>query len=163
MSFDPSMISNNILKRAFEEGVPVSPMKLQKILYFAASEYAKRTGGRVLLMEQFQPWKYGPVLQSVYGEFKTYGAQPIKRYAKDSRGRAYIIDENDDQVLNDTLSDVWDATKSKSAFRLSEITHSRGSAWWDAFQDDDRYIDDAALGEDRTYAAKLNMPEIDVW
>lgn len=160
MSFDPSTICNNVLKRAFDEGVPVSPMKLQKILYFAASEYSKRTGGRVLLAEQFQPWKFGPVLQSVYGEFKTYGAQPIRRYAKDAEGQAFIVDEDEDPDLATTLNEVWAATKGRSAFNLSQITHSRGSAWWDAWQEDDRYIDDDALGADRTYAALLGMDDL---
>ncbi len=160
MSFDPAVISNNILKRAFDEEVPVSPMKLQKILYFAACEYGRRTGS-VLLAEPFQPWKFGPVLQSVYGEFKPYGGRPIRRYAKDAEGRAFVIDESDDPDLGATLDDVWKATKSKSAFRLSEITHQRHSAWWDAWQQDERYISDDKLAGDNTYRGALGLPELE--
>ncbi|MDN5686449.1 MAG: DUF4065 domain-containing protein [Brachybacterium sp.] len=161
MSFDPSMISNNILKRAFDEDVPVSPMKLQKILYFAASEYAKRTRGRVLLAEQFQPWKFGPVLQSVYGEFKTYGGQQIRRYAKDAEGRAFIIDEGADPDLASVLDEVWTATRDRTAFNLSQITHAAKSAWWDAWQKSDAYIDDGDLERDSTYTGRLGLPELD--
>lgn len=160
MSFDPSMISNNILRRAFDEGVPVTPMKLQKILYFAASQYAKRSGGQVLLAEQFQPWKFGPVLQSVYGEFKTYGGQQIRRYAKDAEGRAFVIDEDSNPDLATTLDEVWAATRGLSAFNLSQITHKRDSAWWDAWQQDERYIDDEDLKHDSTYFAFLGLPEL---
>lgn len=161
MSFDPSMISNNILKRAFDEGVPISPMKLQKILYFAASEYAKRTRGQVLLAEQFQPWKFGPVLQSVYSEFKTYGANAIRRYAKDAEGQAYVIDESKDLTLRGTLDEIWSATKGRSAYNLSQITHTRDSAWWDAWRADHPYIVDDALAADRTYVSQLGLTEID--
>ena len=36
-------VANNVLSRAFAEKISVSPMKLQKILYFVASEYQKTT------------------------------------------------------------------------------------------------------------------------
>lgn len=159
MSFDPSMISNNVLKRAFDEGVPVSPMKLQKILYFAACQYAKRSGGQVLLAEQFQPWKFGPVLQSVYGEFKTYGGQEIRRYAKDAEGRAFVIDEGANPDLAVTLDEVWAATKGRSAFNLSQITHAPESAWWHAWKSSAPYIDDQALVLDSTYNGRLGLDE----
>ncbi|MFC3295544.1 DUF4065 domain-containing protein [Clavibacter michiganensis subsp. insidiosus] len=68
-------------------------MKLQKLLYFAASEYAKRTGSDSLLSEPFMMWKYGPVVRSVYDEFRSYGAGRIRTYAKDARGKALSIND----------------------------------------------------------------------
>lgn len=53
MPYPATMIANNVLERSFRDGVYVTPMALQKILYFAASEYEKRTGNR-LLAEPFQ-------------------------------------------------------------------------------------------------------------
>lgn len=36
MAYSPTRVANNILERAFKEGIEVTPMKLQKILYFLA-------------------------------------------------------------------------------------------------------------------------------
>lgn len=39
MPMSATVVCNNILKRAFSESVAVSPMKLQKLLYFVSCEY----------------------------------------------------------------------------------------------------------------------------
>ena len=61
-----------------ETGVEITPMKLQKILYYVCVKYVKETG-IFPIYERFEVWKYGPVIPSVYSEFKTFGASPIKK------------------------------------------------------------------------------------
>ncbi len=46
----------------------ISNLKLQKILYFSWLEYYKRHG-KPLFEEEFQAWKYGPVVPSVYYDY----------------------------------------------------------------------------------------------
>lgn len=156
MAFDAAQVCNNILKRGFAEGVPISPMKLQKILYFTASEYAKKTGNP-LLIEPFLQWQYGPVVASVYSEFKPFRGGPIHQYAKDSEGKAYTLDEAKNPKLRESLNTVWAATKGFSAVALSRITHREGSAWRAAFEAGQRVIDDDALRDDRTYLEPLGI------
>ena len=62
ITYDATLVANNVLYRASrsEPRVTVTLMKLQKVLYFVASEYAKRTG-RPLFSEHFQTWEYGPI------------------------------------------------------------------------------------------------------
>ena len=55
-------ISNNLLQRAFTDKISISPMKLQKLLYFTYKHYLKSTNGIPLFAERFEVWKYGPVL-----------------------------------------------------------------------------------------------------
>lgn len=156
MTFDAGQVSNNILMRAFKDDFAVSPMKLQKILYFVASEYAKETG-KPLLSEPFQPWQYGPVVRSVYSEFKPFGASPIRRYAKDSQGKAYVVDEDQNVKLRKVLDRVWAAVKSRSAVDLSRITHLEGSAWRKAFNAGDQYIRDSDVAGDASYQSRLGL------
>lgn len=52
---DPELIANSILRRAFKEKIAVSPMKLQKLMFFITCLYQRNTGHR-LLTESFQPW-----------------------------------------------------------------------------------------------------------
>ena len=77
------LVANTILKRAFEENVDVSPMKLQKLMYFVYKKYIQDTGA-ALFDEFFEVWQNGPVLPTVYHEFKQYKKTPIKRYKTDS-------------------------------------------------------------------------------
>ncbi|MDI9900274.1 DUF4065 domain-containing protein [Rhodococcus sp. IEGM 1409] len=156
MAFDATLVCNNILKRAFEEDVPVTPMKLQKILYFVASEYAKDTGSP-LLREPFQQWQYGPVVASVYSEFKPFGSGAIRRYGKDSQGKAYVVDEDQSGELREVLGRVWPVVKSQGAVQLSRITHLPGSAWRKAFDANEQYIDDADIRADESYRSMLGL------
>jgi len=75
MPMSASVVCNNILTRAFQENIPVSPMKLQKLMYFVSCEYVKATG-KDLLSENFGVWQYGPVLPSLYDEFKSFTISP---------------------------------------------------------------------------------------
>lgn len=62
--YSPTMIANNILSRSFSDKVDITPMKLQRILYFTAAEYQKATH-KPLLEEPFSTWTYGPVAYSI--------------------------------------------------------------------------------------------------
>ncbi len=156
MAFDAAQVCNNILTRAFNEDIAVSPMKLQKILYFTASEYAKKTGNP-LLIEPFLQWQYGPVVASVYSEFKPFRGRPIHQYAKNSEGKAYTLDESKNPKLRDSLNSVWAATKGLSAVALSRITHLEGSAWRAAFDAEHRVIDDDDVKTDVSYREPLGI------
>lgn len=155
--FDPTTLSNNVLYRAFKEDCEVTPMKLQKILYFIASEYGKATS-EPLFREPFEAWRYGPVLRSVYSEFSTYRSKPIGSYAKDARGASYMIDEGQNPALATAIDTVWNATRGIDAVRLSRITHNQGSAWHKTWtQNGGGSISDQDVREDLTYKEALAL------
>lgn len=156
MAYSPTMVANNILARSFEERLLISPMKLQKILYFVASEYQKATG-QPLLEEPFLTWAYGPVLYSVYDEFRPFAKADIRRYARDAAGHSYSLREDEDPDLADALDRVWAATRDRSATYLSRLTHSPGSAWDQAFQNERTNLNPEDIGEDSTYLQGLDL------
>lgn len=57
-------IANAILYKGFNEGVDITPMKLQGLLYLTYKEFYKRTN-ILLFDEKFEVWMYGPVVRSV--------------------------------------------------------------------------------------------------
>lgn len=63
--------TNNILSRR-----NLTPLKLQKILYYTQATFLANHG-RPLFDEVIQKWQYGPVVPSVYFEFKDYGISHI--------------------------------------------------------------------------------------
>lgn len=126
-------LCNTILKKSFDENIPVSPMKLQKLIYFIYRDYLQKTGAP-LFTEEFQTWQYGPVLRSVYDEFKTFKAKPITRFAKTANDEVYVINESVDPALGASINSVWNRYKYQDGIALSRITHREGSAWRIAFE-----------------------------
>lgn len=121
---NPELVANSILVRAFRDNIPVSPMKLQKLLFFVTCLYQRNTSVR-LLTESFQPWKYGPVVRSVHDEFKGFGGSPITSYARDARGNAYAANEDSNPPLKQALDEVWSHMKNYSSPIVPHHAHPR--------------------------------------
>jgi uncharacterized phage-associated protein len=142
LSFDTGAITNYILDLADRDGVPVSPMKLQKLLYYSHGWYLA-IANEALLDEHVEAWKWGPVIPSVYHEFKECGNDPIgpKRFTKVAlgsylgRSRIHFNTPKIDDCPGDTerakavTGRVWHAHKDITAIRLSMMTHQPGSPW----------------------------------
>ncbi len=135
-------VGNNILDRAFSENIDITPMKLQKIIYFVYRDYLQKSGAP-LFSERFETWKYGPVIPSVYQTFKKYRANAIKQYALENDGNtALMVNEDASPVFKDVLGHVWNCCKTFNGIYLSSITHKEGSAWRKAFERKDPYLSD---------------------
>jgi len=142
-----TILANNILRRSFKQKIPVTPMKLQKLLYFIYRDYLQQTG-EILFPERFEVWRYGPVISSVYHEFKRYGSRPITDYSKDSAGDAYVVEEDD--VLRSIIEDNWERFKAMSGIEMSRLTHLEGSAWAKALDKRQYILDDEDIKNDNT-------------
>ena len=152
----PELVANSILRRAFRDGADVTPMKLQKLLFFVTCLYQRNTGRR-LLTESFQPWRYGPVCRSVYDEFRGFGGKPVTRYAQDAMGRVYAVDEDGSPALHRVLNLVWETMKGYSAVALSRVTHRDGGAWRKAVDAGTPFISNTAMADDHTFDDILGL------
>ena len=133
----PVYVANNFLRRGQVEGVEITPLKLQKLVYFLYKEYLKHTGN-LLFSEQFETWKYGPVVPSIYAEFSSYGSNMIKSFAVDSQDKCYIVTEAG--AFKDCIDKVWSMYKEYSGDTLSRLTHRSGTAWSKAKEREERYL-----------------------
>lgn len=134
----PVFVANNFLRRGRSENVSITPLKLQKLVYFLYREYLKRTG-ELLFSERFETWKYGPVVPSIYAEFSSYGDKEIKSYACDSRGKCFAVTE--DGVFKESIDKVWGIYGRHSGEKLSALTHKDGTAWSKAKEKQQKYLD----------------------
>jgi len=133
-------VGNNILFRAFNENIDVTPMKLQKLIYFTYQSYLKQTGNS-LFAERFEAWKYGPVLPSIYHEFKKYGSNTIRAYGKEGDGRTILtVDEEQSPIFRNVLDSTWNTLKTFDGIYLSSLTHRPGSAWHKAVNGHSNYL-----------------------
>lgn len=144
----PLIVSNNILNLANIDKISVTPMKLQKLLYFLYRDYLQKTK-KPLFSERFEAWKYGPVISSVYAEFSHYKDKPIKEFYKDSEGHSYKLNEEKNRAFGEVLYSVWDKYKFYDGIALSKITHQKGTAWYKAWTKNAYYLDDKDIMDDK--------------
>jgi len=128
--YNPVHVSNNFLVRSFSQGVPVTAMKMQKMLYFLYRDYLKETG-IALFSERFSAWPYGPVLESVYHTYKDFGANRIKNYGGTP---VYSLMEEDDPHLAGVISRIWNRSLPYDGIELSRLTHHLSGAWYQAWR-----------------------------
>ena len=77
---DAKSFANLLLDWAEQATISVSPMKLQKLLYYCHADFLIVTGSP-LLQQEFEAWEYGPVIPSLFHEFKAHGSEPINSRA----------------------------------------------------------------------------------
>ncbi|WP_169981218.1 Panacea domain-containing protein [Tautonia rosea] len=141
MSYSAKTIANYFLGKSFENEISVSPMKLQKLVYYAHGWHLGLTG-RPLIDEQIEAWPYGPVVDSLFHEFKDFGKAPIDRFATEfdfqgKRGGIRIVTPElppadagpSEAYVRGLLDRVWSAYGQYSAEKLSNMTHAAGSPW----------------------------------
>ena len=148
MRASSTVLCNNILLRGVNSGEKITPMKLQKLMYFVCRDYTKQFGSSPI-SEQFEVWQYGPVLPSVYSEFKSFGANPITEFARDAQGNAFMVSERENPDLGRIIDSIWQKYRSKSGVELSRITHQSTSGWYRAYSDRRPYITEEDLLYDR--------------
>lgn len=103
-------IANAILYKGFNEGIDLTPMKLQRLLYLTYKEFYKRTN-TLLFDEKFEVWKYGPVVRSVNAAFKKYGSNCIKDYYREYNGTVLKASEDKNPTFKSILTYIWDKYK----------------------------------------------------
>lgn len=139
MAYSPKAVTNFILAQAFSEDIPVSPLKLQKLLYFAQGWHLALADSAIF-NEQIECWPYGPVVSSIFHHFKLFGKDPIDRKASDVRAkkvngkREYrvvfpILPDSLPPQSREVLDTVWESYKDLSAIKLSNMTHSLDGPW----------------------------------
>ena len=119
MSF-PIYAANNFIKRGTERDIPISNLKLQKLLYLLYTKYVHETG-KLLFSDSVEAWQYGPVNVMVYAVCSSDGSNPITEMKSDNNGKTRFLSEAG--VFGEVFDFVWSQYSKKSASELIGITH----------------------------------------
>lgn len=129
MLHSPKSIANFFLDLAKASGESISPMKLQKLVYYAHGWYAGYTG-QPLINEAVEAWQYGPVIPSLYHEFKQFGSTGISCKATEFDGVTLReVPPPQDPTIQAYLQNVWSSYGRFTGIKLSELTHSADGPW----------------------------------
>ena len=128
MPYPASVIAYAFVKKGIDEGIPVTQMKLQKMVYVAHGLHLALYG-EPLIKEYFQAWKYGPVVRDIYNTYRFYGSEPISNtdwlFYENFDDELKKLDSRAESIIDFT----WKTLKSWNAGQLSNWTHKDGSPW----------------------------------
>ncbi len=147
--YKPSWVANSFLLQAKADGInDVSPMKIQKLIY-CLHGWHLAVRGHPVVGERFEAWPHGPVLSSLYHQFKQYRWHRIYGFAEDidpvtGNSNTLSVSQADDQFYN-VFNRVWERYKSFSGEQLSDITHQPSTPWSYARQNGMQYISDTMI------------------
>ncbi len=111
-----------------EEGAEyISNLKLQKLLYYAQGVFLAVTD-KPLFDDDIVAWLQGPVVESVYHQYKANGAQGIP-FDEDFDFSEFTPEENE------LLTEVYDVFGQYSALKLRNMTHEE-TPWKETKQND---------------------------
>jgi len=132
MPYQGKAVANAFITHARSEGIGIDPLKLQKLLYYANGYFMAENDGLPLVNEYFEAWDYGPVIPTVYYEFREYRNGPIQRYAYTTStpsGERVIAPIPTDAKALEAIEWVWNNYKHFSGLALSNMTHKEGGPW----------------------------------
>ena len=123
----PLTYANTIIRKALETRTPLSPMKLQKLLYLL---YARTLflHNDTLFSEQFEKWQFGPVLPVIYDAFKRFRDRPIDEFYYNADGQVAVVGRAFTEFY-DCFDEVWNRFGGLNGIELSRLTHRAGTAW----------------------------------
>jgi len=131
MAYPTMAVANAFIQRAKQDKLRgLTPMKLQKLLFFAQSWYLKWFN-KPLVDDTFFRWQYGPVIPALYHEFKQYGTRSIDRFGSfvSPDGEIQVIVRDHDADAWHVIDEVIRVYGKFSGSELSDLTHREGSAW----------------------------------
>jgi uncharacterized phage-associated protein len=125
--YSASLIAAYFVTVGIEQEVPITQMKLQKMVFFAHGVNLA-INDKPLIQETIEAWKYGPVVPILYSNYKLYGNAPIC-----DTDLVYNFPKDDITKINSAelkaLMYTWNATKDQTPESLSNWTHKDGSPW----------------------------------
>lgn len=141
-SYTPSHVANYFLALSNHESNPLTVLKLLKLCYFGYGWHLGVFGER-LFDEPIEAWSHGPVIPSLYHEFKKYGRSPItvrsasleirdRTRGKSKAGYDLVFPSipKRDERAHSTLAWVWKTYSPFDAFALSNLTHRKETPWY---------------------------------
>ena len=131
MSYFAVSVANSIIKLAKTRNITdLTPMKLQRLMYFAQFWYVKKFN-KFLINDWFSRWESGPVIPSIYHQLKYRSSNPVNNYiwllSANNEAIVYMMDNNPNAW--DFLNEVLDAYGHLDGVSLSARTQQGDSAW----------------------------------
>ena len=144
MGYSAKAVANYFFMLSKKTGRPITPLKMQKLVYIAHGWHLGITEKPLVDDEYPEAWEFGPVFPSLYHEFKHFKGNPIKEPAReliltqpldswdwdwDSLEAETPCIDNDDDEVRKFLDNIWNSYSKYSGIKLSSMSHGPGTPW----------------------------------
>lgn len=128
------------IDKEFGEDYPLTNLKLQKLLYYCQGAHYVWDQEQLITDNIFEAWEYGPVLRTIYHEYKRFGQNDItlNTFAQSDRFDKLLLNEQE------TIQAVWNQLKNFSAFELVEQTHNE-KPWQESARNNKLFIEESNI------------------
>lgn len=118
MSFNALDIANKIIINTdIDKGDIISNLKLQKLMYYLQG-FNLAFFNEKLFEDDIEAWQYGPVVPSIYYNFKDFGKGAI--FLSELTDEVQLDNEEQEDMFNQVMAEYGKF----SAIRLMEMTHN---------------------------------------
>ena len=129
--YTPQQIANFFIKKAKEQNVELTKIKLMKLIYIAYAWYLAHKN-EDLFDEPIEAWKCGKVVPSIYNELRKTLGNRVSSYVQDQFINNSDIQE--DKVLRICLDGPWQLYKNMDDFQLVATLHEEDSPWFKVYK-----------------------------
>lgn len=129
--YDPRAIANLLLAKAEDCSVSVTPLALQKLIYFAHGQHLVLRGVP-LVGGYFEAWKRGPVHPFLYHAFKSFGSAAITGRAEavdPVTGEVSSVDPPQDGEVEEIVERVLLSLRRLTPGQLVALSHAKEGPW----------------------------------
>jgi uncharacterized phage-associated protein len=128
--YDARQVTNFLIDVAAESKFALRSIRIQKLLYFCYGFFLIQTGNR-LFHNPIEAWKNGPVVRSVWEEYRGVKGPISERanffsYSQNMKVTAPANLQPEDAAL---VHSVFEDFRDLADWTLVDITHENGTAW----------------------------------
>lgn len=128
------------IDKELDEEYSLSNLKLQKLLYYCQGAHYVWDRERLITDDIFEAWDYGPVIRTIYHQYKKFGQNDItlNTFAHADKFEKLNLNERE------TIQAVWNQLKNLSAFELVEQTHNE-EPWRESMLNKKLFIEESSI------------------
>lgn len=107
-------VADFLLCFAQEHGDTMTPLKLQKMVFYADAWFMALNDGSELIADKFEAWVHGPVARDLYVRFADYKWQPISEKIECPQLDTSVVEH---------LKEIYQVFGGYTAYELEQLTH----------------------------------------
>lgn len=160
--YDARAIANLFLSWAREDkkNESYTPMKIIKIVYIAHG-WCLAILEKPLILNPVEAWRYGPVIRSLYDEFKQFGNETIQGFAEysEDENKSGRVKEDIGKDFIEIIYSVYHNYGNLGAFQLANLTHRPNSPWEKAIEASETFISNDIIKDGYKQLWKRNQEQ----
>ncbi|PAF46249.1 hypothetical protein BKH46_08395 [Helicobacter sp. 12S02634-8] len=119
-------VARYIINKAIELEKPISNLQLQKIMYFVQLDFLKQVG-KGLIDDDFEARSFGPIVGSVYSQYRVFGSSELFMPEKDAQ---LDLSQNEQSIIDATIRNSLQL----KPWELVQKSHNPKGAWAAVFK-----------------------------